>query len=92
MAGDCCCVGSLTEVLPGWVIALLSAAAIALLIACVASGLCEAAAVTAAIGAALALVVIGALQAAGIEVSGGSEGTSGAAEQPSATPEGSEAE
>lgn len=83
--------GSLTEVLPAWVIALLSAAAIALLIACVASGVCEAAAVTAAAGAALALVVIGALRAAGIEVSGGPEGTSAAGEQPPTASEGSEA-
>jgi len=62
-------------VLPGWLIFLLSAAAIALLVACFASGVCEAAAVAAAVGAALALVVIGFLRAAGVDVRGAPEET-----------------
>jgi hypothetical protein len=65
------------------VLLLLTAAAIALLAACFASGVCEAAAIAAAVGTALAVVVIGALRAAGVDVRGGpGEGPTAAAETP----------
>jgi len=58
------------ELLPGWLIALLSAAAIALIVACFATGACEAAALIGAAGAATAAIVIGILRAAGVNVQG----------------------
>jgi hypothetical protein len=58
------------DIFPGWLLVLLSAAALALLAACIASGVCEVAAITAAVGAALAAVVIGVLRSSGVVVDG----------------------
>jgi hypothetical protein len=60
----------LRQILPGWVIALLGAAALVALAACVASGICEAAAIIGFAGAAAAVVIIAALRSAGIGVHG----------------------
>jgi len=51
---------------------LLSAAALALIAACFASGVCELAAIVAAVGVGLAAVVVGILRASGVIVDGGS--------------------
>ncbi|WP_431284188.1 DUF4157 domain-containing protein [Humitalea sp. 24SJ18S-53] len=56
------------EILPAWIIAVISVAALALIIACFASGVCEAAALVVACGAATALVIIVILREAGVEV------------------------
>jgi hypothetical protein len=66
---ECDCIGSM-DIFPGWLLVLLSAAALALLAACIASGVCEVAAITAAVGAALAAVVIGVLRSSGVVVDG----------------------
>jgi hypothetical protein len=58
------------DAMPAWVIALLGAAAVALLIACFASGVCEFGAAVAGLGFAAAAVVVAALHAAGIRDSG----------------------
>ncbi len=58
------------EMLPAWVLALLSAAAIAAIAACFASGACEFGAVVAGLGTAAAAAVIAVLKAAGIRDSG----------------------
>jgi hypothetical protein len=60
------------ESLPAWILALLSAAALALLIACFATGVCEAAALIGAVGAAAAAVIIVLLRKAGVDVDGAS--------------------
>jgi hypothetical protein len=62
---------TLEEVLPYWIIALLSAAAIALLIACFATGVCEAAIIIGAAGAAVGAIIIGIFRANGIIVNEG---------------------
>jgi hypothetical protein len=62
------------ESLPAWLLAILSAAAIAAIIACFASGVCEAGIIIAAAGAAAAAVIIGILIASGVEVEGREEG------------------
>jgi Domain of unknown function (DUF4157) len=59
------------ELLPSWVLALLSAAAIALIAACFATGACEFGAVVGGLGAAAAAAVIAVLKAAGIRDTGG---------------------
>ena len=64
---------SLEEVLPYWIMALLSAAAIALLVACFASGVCEAGIIIGAAGAAAGAIIIGIFRAAGITVNDGDE-------------------
>ncbi|MBP8120924.1 MAG: DUF4157 domain-containing protein [Burkholderiales bacterium] len=61
------------ELLPAWLFALLSAAAIAAIAACFLSGVCEAGAIVAAAGAATAALVIGILRAAGVTVNEGGE-------------------
>jgi len=58
------------EMLPSWVLVLLSAAALAAIAACFASGVCEFGAVVAGLGAAAAAAVIAVLKAAGIRDSG----------------------
>jgi hypothetical protein len=58
------------EMLPAWVLALLSAAAIAAIAACFASGACEFGAVVAGLGSAAAAAVMAVLKAAGIRDSG----------------------
>jgi hypothetical protein len=63
------------EILPYWILVLLSAAAITLIAACFASGVCEAAAIIAVAGAATAAIVIGILRGAGVNVVG-DEGSS----------------
>ncbi|MBR0565471.1 DUF4157 domain-containing protein [Azoarcus sp. L1K30] len=61
------------EALPYWLFAILSAAAIAAIAACFASGACEVATIIGAVGAGAAAIVIAALEAAGVTVSDGSE-------------------
>ncbi len=61
---------SLMDVLPYWIIALLSAAALAALIACFASGVCEAAIIIGAAGAAVGAIIIGIFRSAGVQVNG----------------------
>lgn len=61
---------SLEEILPYWIITILSAAAIAAIAACFATGVCEAGLIIGAAGAAVGAVIIGILQAAGIRVNG----------------------
>ncbi|HRN57602.1 MAG TPA: DUF4157 domain-containing protein [Agriterribacter sp.] len=61
---------SLEDVLPYWIMALLSAAAIALLVACFATGVCEAGIIIGAAGAAAGAIIIGIFRAAGVEVVG----------------------
>ena len=71
--GSCKCLGSATkDSLPAWLVVLLSAAALALIAACFASGVCELAAIVAAVGVGLAAVVVGILRASGVIVDGGS--------------------
>jgi Domain of unknown function (DUF4157) len=59
---------SLMEVLPYWIIAALSAAALAALIACFATGVCEAAIIIGLAGAAVGAVIIGIFRSAGVQV------------------------
>ncbi len=59
------------ELLPSWLLMLLSAAAIAALAACFATGVCEFGAAVAGLGAAAAAAVIAILHAAGVRDSGG---------------------
>jgi hypothetical protein len=61
---------TLEEVLPFWIMALLSAAAIALLAACFATGVCEAGIIIGAAGAAVGAIIIGIFEAAGVTVTG----------------------
>lgn len=61
---------SLEDVLPYWIMAFLSAAAIVLLAACFASGVCEAGIIIGAAGAAVGAIIIGIFRAAGVEVVG----------------------
>ncbi len=69
--GKCKCLGSSQkDLLPSWLMMLLSAAAIALIVACFASGVCEAGAIVAAAGAATAAIVIGLLRGKGVDVRG----------------------
>ncbi|UCV17573.1 eCIS core domain-containing protein [Ferribacterium limneticum] len=67
-SGDESGVARVRELLPAWLFALLSAAAIAAIAACFISGVCEAGAIVAAAGAATAALVIGILRAAGVTV------------------------
>jgi hypothetical protein len=62
------------EMLPTWLLLLLSAAAIAAIVACFASGVCEFGLVVAGLGAAAAAAVIAILNADGIRDSGSSGG------------------
>jgi hypothetical protein len=59
---------SLMEVLPYWIIAILSAAALAALIACFASGVCEAGIIIGLAGAAVGAVIIGIFRSSGVQV------------------------
>ena len=59
------------ELLPAAVLILLTAAALALIIACFATGVCEAVIITAAAGVAVAALVIFILRGAGVDVRGG---------------------
>ncbi len=59
---------SLEEVLPYWIMAILSAAAIAAIAACFATGVCEAGIIIGAAGAAVGAIIIGIFRAAGITV------------------------
>lgn len=79
--GDgCCCMGAqrrepaqetrLRELLPAWVLLLLSVAALAAIAACFASGVCEAAMILGLAGAAAAAVIIVILEGEGVEVTG----------------------
>ncbi len=61
------------EWVPAAVLTLLSAAAIALLIACLASGVCEVAALVGAAGAATAAILVLILKKAGVNIGGGSD-------------------
>lgn len=63
------------EALPAWLFAILSAAAIAAIAACFASGACEAGIIIGAVGAGAAAIVIGILESSGVTVNrgGGSE-------------------
>jgi hypothetical protein len=62
--------GPARNLLPSWLAALLSAAALAAIAACFATGVCEFGAVVAGLGAAAAAAVLGILKAAGIRDSG----------------------
>ncbi|MBE9571474.1 MAG: DUF4157 domain-containing protein [Proteobacteria bacterium] len=62
------------EMLPSWLLLLLSAAAIAAIVACFASGVCEFGLVVAGLGAAAAAAVIAILNAAGVRDIGSSGG------------------
>jgi hypothetical protein len=64
---------SLMDVLPYWIMALLSAAAIAALVACFASGVCEAAIIIGSAGAAVGAIIIGIFRSAGVQVNGGDD-------------------
>ena len=59
---------SIEDVLPGWLIALIGAAAVAALVACFASGVCEVGAIVAIVGEGLADLVILLARAAGFVV------------------------
>jgi uncharacterized protein YlaI len=59
---------TLEDVLPYWILAILSAAAIAAIAACFASGVCEAGIIIGAAGAAVGAIIIGIFRAAGITV------------------------
>ena len=74
-SGDEDAIRRVREALPYWLFAILSAAAIAAIAACFASGACEAGIIIGAVGATAAVIVIGALEAAGVTVNrgGGSE-------------------
>ena len=72
-SGDESGASRIRELLPAWLFALLSAAAIAAIAACFLSGVCEAGAIVAAAGAATAALVIGILRAAGVTVNEGGE-------------------
>ena len=61
----------LRQLLPAWVIVLLGAALLAALVACFASGVCEAGIILGGVAAAAALVIIAALRHAGVDVRGG---------------------
>ncbi len=61
------------ELLPGWIIALLTAAALATIIACFASGVCEAAIIIGAAGAAVGAIIIGILGSVGVDVIDGDD-------------------
>ena len=65
--------GQALEMFPGWLLALLSAAALALLIACIASGACAAGAIIGAAGATAGVAIIGILRANGVTVSEGGD-------------------
>ncbi|WP_431284187.1 DUF4157 domain-containing protein [Humitalea sp. 24SJ18S-53] len=67
-SGDAPTPNRVMELLPGWLLAILSAAAIAAIIACFATGVCEAAALIGACGAAAAAVVIAILRDNGVTV------------------------
>jgi hypothetical protein len=72
------------HLLPSWLAALLSAAALVAIAACFATGVCEFGAVVAGLGAAAAAAVLGILRAAGIRDSGATvaandDGSAGAA-------------
>jgi len=56
------------DLLPSWILAILSVAATAVLAACIISGVCEAGAIVAAAGTAVGSIIIGILRAAGITV------------------------
>jgi hypothetical protein len=71
---------STMDALPGWLVVLLSAAALVLIAACFASGVCEAAAIFGAVGAGLAAVVIGILRASGVTVNGDGDGGTASAD------------
>ncbi len=58
------------RLIPDWILALLGAAALAALVVCFATGVCEFAAAVAGLGALAAAAVIGILKAAGIKDSG----------------------
>jgi hypothetical protein len=81
LEGGCCCIGAkerpkekvpvpdkLKQILPAWIVAVLGAAMIALLVACIASGACEVGAILAGAGAVVGAGIIAALRAAGINV------------------------
>ena len=72
-SGDESGASRIRELLPAWLFALLSAAAIAAIAACLLSGVCEAGAIIAAAGTATAAVVIGILRSAGVTVNEGGE-------------------
>ncbi len=59
---------SLMAVLPYWIIAILSAAALAALIACFASGVCEAGIILGLAGAAVGAIIIGIFRSSGVQV------------------------
>lgn len=61
----------LRELLPTWIIVALGAVVLAALIACFATGVCEAGLILGAAGAAVAVIVIAVLRHAGVEVRGG---------------------
>ncbi|TVR78087.1 MAG: DUF4157 domain-containing protein [Rhodospirillales bacterium] len=67
-SGDAPTPNRVLELFPTWLLALLSAAAIAAIIACFATGVCEAAALGTAVGAGVAAIVIGILRANGVTV------------------------
>lgn len=73
--GKCKCLGasqpSTRDMLPSWLAWVLSAAAIAAIGACFATGVCEFGLVVAGLGSAAAAAVIGILNAAGVRDSGG---------------------
>jgi hypothetical protein len=59
---------NLMDILPYWIIAILSAAALAALIACFASGVCEAGIIIGLAGAAVGAVIIGIFRSSGVQV------------------------
>lgn len=64
---------ALEEVLPYWILAILTAAAIAAIAACFLSGVCEAAIIIGAAGAAVGAIIIGIFRSNGITVNEGDE-------------------
>jgi fatty acid desaturase len=60
----------LRELLPTAIFVLISVALLALLIACFATGVCEAAIILAGATAAVALIIIGVLRHAGVDIRG----------------------
>lgn len=67
------------ETIPDWVYATLGAAAVAAIVLCFASGVCEVGAIIAAVGEAAAAVIIWAMEEAGITVIGAAATTAATA-------------
>ncbi len=87
--GDAASEQQARDALPSWAWVVLGAAGAAAVIACFASGVCEAAAIIAVVGEATAAIIIGLMEAAGL-VFASAEGTPGTQEGPDQQQNGSQ--